>query len=178
MYHYKNPKILFHGKRIDVLSIEAPHPQGGTMRREVVSHPGAVVILPLLDPETVILIQNTRYVVQETLWELPAGTLEKGEDPLACAFREVEEETGYRAENIEPLFECFSTPGFCNEKLSIYQASDLTYVGQNLDETEKIEVASLKLPQALDMIKTGEIRDAKTIATLLYFITENAHSSK
>lgn len=166
---YTNPEILFHGKRVDLLSIEAKHPKGGSIRREVVAHPGAVVIIPLLDPDTVILIRNERYVVQEKLWELPAGTVEKGEDLKACAARELQEETGYLAKNIHSLFECFSTPGFCNEKLLFYLASDLTYMGQNLDETEEIEVVPTKLAEALQMIQSGEIRDAKTIAGLLYF---------
>ena len=75
-FDYADPKLLFHGKRVDLLSIEADHPKGGTIRREVVAHPGAVVILPMLDPETVLLIRNKRDAVQEVLWELPAGTLE------------------------------------------------------------------------------------------------------
>lgn len=171
MYHYNKPETLFHGKRVDLLSIEAEHPKGGKVRREVVSHPGAVVILPVLDSDTVVLIQNERYVVQEILWELPAGTLEEGENPLACAARELEEETGYRAGRIEHFFDCYSTPGFCNEKLFIYLAAELSHYAQNLDETEKIEVVPIKLEKALEMIHSGEIRDAKTIAALLYFHT-------
>lgn len=170
-YKYKNPEVLFHGKRVDLLSIEADHPKGGTIRREVVSHPGAVVIIPLLDPETVILIRNDRYVVQETIWELPAGTLEDHEDPLECAARELEEETGYRAKTLTPLLHFYSTPGFCNEILHIFLATDLTFRGQNLDETERIEVHPLKFSQVLTMIKEGTICDAKTIASLLYLQT-------
>ncbi|MCH9627712.1 MAG: ADP-ribose pyrophosphatase [Chlamydiales bacterium] len=166
--HYSNPKVLFHGKRVDLLSIDVKHPKGGIIQREVVDHPGAVVILPLLDDDRVILIRNERYVVQETLWELPAGTLEAGEEPLACAERELEEETGYRSGTISPLFECYSTPGFCNEKLFIFLAKDLTQVGQNLDATEKIEVVPTLIEQAHKMMRNGEIRDAKTIAALLY----------
>ena len=167
-YHYQNPKVLFEGKRIEVLSVEAPHPQGGVVEREVVSHPGAVVILPFLDRETVVLIRNERYVVQKTLWEIPAGTLERGEDPQNCAHRELEEETGYRAGKITHLFDFFSTPGFCNEILYVYMAQDLTLTAQNLDETEVIDVETLPLSAALKMIKEGTICDAKTICTLLY----------
>lgn len=169
MYRYKNPRVIYQGKRVDLLSIETEHPKGGTLRREVVSHPGAVVVLPLLDPQTVILIRNERYVVQETLWELPAGTLENGEDPAVCAARELEEETGYRGGKVDFLFQCYSTPGFCNEKLHFYLATELSEVGQKLDETEKIDVIPLQWTQALRMIKSGEIRDAKTICGLLYF---------
>ncbi len=166
--HYTNPQVLFKGKRVDLLSIDVEHPHGGTIQREVVDHPGAVVILPLLSDDQVILIRNERYVVQETLWELPAGTLEAGEDPLACAGRELEEETGYRSGALSPLFECYSTPGFCNEKLFVFVAKDLKHVGQNLDATEKIEVVPTSLKHAHEMIRSGEIRDAKTIAALLY----------
>ncbi|HEY4831071.1 MAG TPA: NUDIX hydrolase [Waddliaceae bacterium] len=170
-YQYKNPEVLFKGKRVDVLSVEAEHPQGGVMRREVVAHPGAVVILPLLDPTTIILIRNERYVVQQTLWELPAGTLEKGEEPLRCAARELVEETGYQAGKITHLLDFFSTPGFCNEILFTYLAEELTFVGQNLDETEEIFVEKVPIAQALRMIQEGTIRDAKTICSLLYFTT-------
>lgn len=170
-YPYKKPEILYHGKRIDLLSIEVDHPKGGLIRREVIDHPGAVVILPLLDFETVILIRNERYVVQQTLWELPAGTLEEREDPRNCALRELEEETGYRAGKMTLLFDFFSTPGFCNEILYTFLAQDLTYIGQNLDETEQIVVEPLPIDHALKMIKEGIIHDAKTICSLLYFQT-------
>jgi ADP-ribose pyrophosphatase len=170
-YSYQNPKVLFKGKRVDLLSVEAAHPKGGIIQREVVAHPGAVVILPLLDEKRVILIRNERYVVQQTLWELPAGTLEVDEDPLACASRELQEETGYHAGKITPLFDFFSTPGFCNEILFVYLAEELRWVGQNLDETEKIEVFPTPVSEALKMIKEGVICDAKTICTLLYFAT-------
>lgn len=163
--------VLLKGKRVDVLTVEAEHPKGGVIRREVVSHPGAVVILPLLDRETVIMIQNVRYVVQETLWELPAGTLENEEDPAFCAARELIEETGYEAKTITPLLSFFSTPGFCNEKLFVYVAEGLRFVGQNLDETETITASAIPLKEALKMIHEGSICDAKTIASLLYFTT-------
>ncbi len=166
---YQNPKILYHGKRVDFLSVEAPHPVQGIVEREVVSHPGAVVILPLVDPETVILIRNERYVVQQTLWELPAGTLEKGEDPAACAARELEEETGYQAGKLVPLLHFFSTPGFCNEILYAYLATDLIATSQQLDETENIEVETLSLATALHMIREGALYDAKSICVLLYY---------
>jgi len=174
-YDYKNSEMLFQGKRIDILSVEAEHPKGGLIRREVVAHPGAVVILPLLDEETVILIRNERYVIQKTLWELPAGTLEE-ENPLQCASRELEEETGYRSGKITHLLDFFSTPGFCNEILFAYLAENLTFVGQNLDETEKITTQPVSISEALKMIKEGIICDAKTICTLLYFCTYYAQS--
>ena len=172
---YQHPKIIYHGKRIDLLSVEAPHPTQGVIEREMVSHPGAVVILPLIDPDTVILIRNERYVVQQTLWELPAGTLEKEEDPAACAARELEEETGYQARSLVPLLHFFSTPGFCNEILYAYVARDLTPTSQRLDETEKIEVEPVPLSAALRMIREGVLCDAKSICTLLYYVQFMSH---
>jgi ADP-ribose pyrophosphatase len=174
-YHYRKQRVLFRGQRVDLLSIEAEHPQGKYISRELIDHPGAVVILPLLDPKTVLLIRNSREVVQETLWELPAGTLEENEDPLTCAAREVAEETGYKADKLTPLLNFFSTPGFCNEILFTYVAEELTFVGQDLDETEKIDVIPTPLSQALQMIKEGTIHDAKTICALLYFATYCRH---
>ena len=170
-FKYQKPEVVFQGGRIDVLSVETEHPQGGVVRREVVAHPGAVVILPMLDPKTVILIRNERFVVQQTLWELPAGTLEKAEEPGMCAERELQEETGYRSKKIVPLLDFFSTPGFCNEVLYVYHAQDLVHVGQSLDETEKIVVETVRFSTALKMIQEGIIRDAKTICALLYFHT-------
>lgn len=166
--NYKNSKLIFHGHRIDVLTFDADHPNGGTMKREMVAHPGAVLILPLLDPQTVILIRNRREVIGKVLWEVPAGTLEPNEDKQACAARELIEETGYSAKKITPLLDFYTTPGFCNEIIYGFLAEDLTHIGQKLDETEEIEVHPVSFKQALEMIKNHEIVDAKTIAALLY----------
>jgi len=169
-YVYQNAEMKFKGKRIDVLTVDTELPQGGTSRREVVNHPGAVVILPLLDEKTVILIRNERFVVQQTLWELPAGTLEEKEDPLACAHRELIEETGYRAAKMTHLFDFFSTPGFCNELLFGYLAEDLHFEGQKLDPSEKIDMEAVSIETAIQMIHERVICDAKTICLLLYFV--------
>ena len=168
-YHYPNQKVIYKGKRVDLLTVETGLEGGKVAKREVVNHPGAVVILPLLDEKTVLLIRNERFVVQQILWELPAGTLEENEEPLECARRELVEETGYRAEKVTPLLDFFSTPGFCNERLFGYLAKDLHFVGQKLDESEKIDVEAVALVRALEMIKEGVICDAKTICLLLYF---------
>ena len=170
-FHYQNPKRLFHGILFDVLSVEAEHPKGGKMRRELVDHPGAVVILPFLNKEEILLIRNKRDIVQRTLWELPAGKLEKDEKPEACAARELQEETGYQATKFTPQLNFFTTPGFSNELIYGYVAEDLTHVGQNLDESEEIDVEPTKLSDALQMIKEGTICDAKTICALLHFTT-------
>lgn len=107
--------------------------------------------------------------MQETLWELPAGTLEKEEDPLVCAARELQEETGYRAGTLKPFMKFFTTPGFCNEEIQTFLATDLTFMGQKLDETEKIDTEVVKLVEAYEMIRVGQICDAKTICSLLFY---------
>ena len=175
---YKNPKTVHKGRLFDVLSIEADHPNGGVMQREVVDHRGAVFIVPMLDHQTVILIRNRREVVEQTLWEIPAGTLEEGESPIFCAGRELVEETGYEAKQITPLLDFYTSPGFCNEKLYGFVAKDLTYIGQNLDETEEIEVVPVAFAKALEMIKNQEIVDAKTIAALLYKFQQDTLGSR
>ena len=171
LFDYRHPRTLFQGKRIQILSIEGTHPKGGILEREVIAHPGAVVILPLLDPERIVMIRNVRKAVQRTLLELPAGTLEPNEDPLLCAHRELIEETGYRATTIQPLMQFFPSPGICNEILFAYVAQGLEYVGQALDETEEIEVVTFSFPEVLEMIRQGDICDAKTLCTLFYFHT-------
>jgi len=164
----------FTGARFDVYAVELDRRGGGTMRREVVVTMDAVVILPLLPPGEgeddpgVVLIRNRRFAVDQTLWELPAGTLEPGEDPAEAAGRELIEETGYRAETIEPVTAFYPTPGFCTERMHAYRARGLTHVGQDLDETEQIEVRVTPWREALAMARDGRIMDGKTLALLLH----------
>ncbi len=162
-------KIVYRGIRFDVHALTLSGDQGETYRRDVVAMADAVVVLPLLDASTVVMIRNARVGAGQTLWELCAGTLEEGEDPQVCAERELIEETGYRAGRIEPLTAFYTCPGICTEYMYAYVAHDLTHVGQNLDENEQIEVHELKLDRVMTMLRQGEIRDAKTIATLLYW---------
>lgn len=170
---------VFEGVRFDVVRVEFPRraPSGGggrgTMSREVVVPRDAVVILPLLDrqpgSEKIVLIRNERPAIGQTLWELPAGTIEEGEDPHVCAERELIEETGYEAERIERLASFYSSPGFCTEELTAFVAHGLTHVGQDLDDTENIDVEVVTFAEALAMAKDNRIRDAKSLATLLHY---------
>lgn len=146
-----------------------PAAGGGVAAKEIIVHPGAVVILPLLDDRTVVMIRNRRVAVGETLLELPAGTLEPAEEPLRCAAREVIEETGYRAGRIEPLIDFFTSPGICTERMFAFVARDLVHQGQDLDDTEQITPEPVALARTFELIRTGVIRDGKSIATLLYF---------
>ncbi len=161
--HLRSAKIVFKGKRFDIARTKGRHP------REIIVHPGAVVILPFLDRETVALIRNERVAVGEKLWELPAGTLEPGEPPLSCARRELIEETGYRAKRVRQLTMFFTSPGICTEKMFAFVAEGLVQVGQHLDEGEKITVEPMGLSKTYDMLGRGKIRDGKSIATLLFY---------
>lgn len=162
------PKV-FRGDRFDVVSLEISGKEGKSKRRDVILHPGAVVILPLLDHMHVVMIRNQRFAVEKELWELPAGTLEKGEAPLETAKRELIEETGYQAAEVEPLTQFYTSPGFCDEVMYAFVATNLTFVGQALEETEKITVEAVTWRNALVMACDGTIEDGKTLATLLYY---------
>ncbi len=172
--HLDNAATVFDGARFTVRALELDRRDGGVMRREVVVPSDAVVILPLLDERTVVMIRNERFAVGQTLWELPAGTIEAGEDPDACAARELVEETGYAAGEIERLTSFYPSPGFCTELLTAYRATGLTHEGQNLDETERITPEILPIQDVMTMIRDNVIRDAKTIATLLFHVSLGA----
>ena len=175
---------VFAGVRFDVHALDLPRRSGGTMRREVVVPPNSVVILPLLEGPApaamaadsdapaearVVLIRNQRFAVGQSLLELPAGTMEPGEDPMACAARELTEETGYVAERLTRLIEFYPTPGFCSELMAVYRAQNLRLEQQQLDETEQITTEVVDLDESIQMIKDNRIRDAKTIAALLFY---------
>lgn len=150
---------------------------GGLSERLIVRHPGAVCILAILPPGThanpadepaAILIRNKRPAIGTTLWELPAGTIDPGEDPATTAARELEEETGYRAETITPLGRFYTTPGMTDELMRAYLATGLTHVGQRLEPDESIEVHPMRLSKAQALIDSGELMDAKSILTLMF----------
>lgn len=170
----KESRLLLHGPRFDVREVDIPASGGGLVGKQVVVHPGAVVILPLLDEQTAVMIRNKRVAIGETLLELPAGTLEPGEKIETCARREVIEETGYEAGRIEPLLDFYSSPGICTERMYCFVARELQHVGQDLDDTEEITVEAVKIDAAVRMIGEGKIRDGKTIAALLYHVTKSA----
>ncbi len=139
--------------------------------RDVVVHPGAVVILPILPDRRIIMLRQLRQAVETELWELPAGTLEPGEAPIETAARELIEETGYRPGSITPLMEFFTSPGVMTERMYAFLAGDLTFVGQGLEYGEQI-VTELMAPDDLRrMLIDGKILDGKTLAVLgVYFI--------
>lgn len=161
---------LVTGRKFSVDRVAVPTKGGVAAPRELVVHPGSVVLLPVLPDGRVVLIENRRFAVDQVLLELPAGTLELGEDPAACAARELLEETGYRAGRIEPLCRFFSAPGFCTEEMHAFLATELVEEVQALEETEQIEVRPMSLEDVEAKIGAGEIRDAKTLAAVLFWL--------
>jgi len=162
-------KRVFTGAKFAVDRVHLTGRDGRTVERELVVHPGAVIVLPVLDDGRVVMIRNQRFAVGERLWELPAGTLEPNEPAADCAGRELIEETGYRADRIEPLTRFYTSPGFTNEEMHAFLATGLTHVGQQLEATEQIEVEIRPMSQVLAMVREGEIADGKTIAALLHY---------
>ena len=145
-------------------------PSGHVVTMEVVRHPGSVVLLPMPTPDTVIVIRQYRYAIDRFIWELPAGSLEPGEDPRRGAARECEEEVGLVPRTLHELGELFPTPGFCDEWMKFYRCTDLVPPAPDStarqDEDEVIEPVTMSVDEVRRMIRAGEIVDMKTVAGL------------
>jgi len=164
--HRISSERLYEGRILNLRVDDVRLDNGKVTRREIVEHRGAAAIVPILEGGEVVLVHQYRYAVSTELLEIPAGTLEAGEEPAACARRELEEETGYRAEEINKILEVFVAPGYSTEKIHIYLAKSLTKTQTKTEEDEKIAIEIVTLPTALGKIQSGEILDAKTIAGL------------
>lgn len=169
IYRVLESKLIHTGRKFRLELCGVPDREGRLREYEVIRHPGAAVILPLLDDQTVVLIENDRVAVGKTLLELPAGTLNGSELPLDAAGRELAEETGYRAGRLEPLLSFYSSPGFCDERLHAFVARDLTPGPVDHEPGERIRVRPMEYRAALEAIQAGGIVDGKSIVTLLYF---------
>lgn len=159
-------EYVFRGKVIDVKRDDILVSNGNTSIREVVEHSGGVVILALKE-DKVLTVKQFRYPIKQTSIELPAGKLEKGENPDLAAKRELEEETGYIAKNWKSLGYIYTSVGFCDEKLYLYLATDLEYKQINPDEDEIIECDEYPIKEFYSLIDNGKINDAKTLCALL-----------
>ena len=159
-------KEIFRGRVFDV-TVDTIREGDKTYQREIVHHPGSAVIIPLFEDGTTALVRQYRHPAVKYLLEAPAGTLNQGEVPEQGAARELEEELGYVAGCLEKLSEFFVSPGFCEEKMWVYFATDLRETQQQLEEDEIVEVVRIPFSQALSMITTGEIEDAKTIIGIM-----------
>lgn len=154
------------GRVFDFYTENITLPNGVTMDMEIIRHPGAAAIVPVMGDHTVLLIKQYRHAVGGYIWEIPAGTLEPGEDARGCAERELTEETGYVARHLEQLAPITPLPAYSDERIHLFLATDLTRTKQNLDADELLSVHRIDLREAIKMIADGEIQDAKTIAGL------------
>jgi ADP-ribose pyrophosphatase len=162
-------ELLLQARRFQVVRMSRSLPNGTMHAHDVVLHPGAVILLPMVSASQVCLIRNFRVAVGETLIELPAGTIDNREDPLETARRELAEETGYRAAKLEKLCEFFMSPGILNERMHVFLATDLISGAMALESGEEIQTEVVEWDNALAMIDAGQIRDAKTLAALMYY---------
>jgi ADP-ribose pyrophosphatase len=159
-------KNIYTGKVVTLNVDRVRLPNGETVDLETIRHPGAAAVVPLKDDGTVVLIRQFRHAAGGFIYEIPAGKLHPGEDPLHCAGRELEEEVGYRASSFELLTSIFTAPGFADEVIHVYKATGLTTGRQQLDRDEVLDVIEMPLSEAVGKIHDGTIRDAKTIIGL------------
>ena len=160
-------KQVFSGKVLDVGIESVELPDGNVWDLEVIRHPGASAVVPILDSGRVLLVRQYRHAAGGWILEIPAGKLDPGEAPEICAVRETEEEIGYRPGRLDPLGWIFTTPGFADEKIWLYRATDLVRGTQALEEDELLTVVELPFEEAVRMALDGEIQDAKTVVALL-----------
>jgi ADP-ribose pyrophosphatase len=163
-YRIVKSDVIYSGKVFNIKVDQIEYNTGNKAVREVAEHPGGAVVVPVTEEGKIVMVTQHRFPVNEILLELPAGKLSKGEDPKLCAVRELEEETGYKSDNVNKLGSIFTTPGYSTEKLWIYLAKDLKPGDHNREEGEfGMEVFELALKEIEEKIYNGEIVDAKTI---------------
>ena len=157
---------IYTGKVVTLNVDTVELPNGVTIDLETIRHPGAAAVVPMKDDGTVVLVRQFRHAAGGFIYEIPAGKLSPGEDPLHCAARELEEEVGYRAASFELLSSIFTAPGFADEVIHIYKATGLIQGRQQLDHDEVLEIIEMPLTAAMERIVDGTIRDSKTIVGL------------
>jgi ADP-ribose pyrophosphatase len=161
---------IFSGKVVQLYVEDVQLPNGKTSKREVIKHPGAVAIIPITKEGKLVLVRQYRKALERVLIEIPAGKLEKGEEPLATAQRELEEETGCRAQSMRHIVSFYTSPGFADELIHLYMAEGLEKLEDavSLDEDEFVDILEVTLEEALEMLEKREIYDAKTAYALQY----------
>jgi ADP-ribose pyrophosphatase len=159
-------KTIYKGRIFTLAADNITLPNGVTTDIDIIRHPGAAAMVPMLNKNTVLLVKQYRYAAGGFIWEIPAGTLNPGESPIECAKRELVEETGYSADKLEKLTEIIPVPGYSDECIHLYLATGLKKAVQNLDKDEMLNVHEINMDDALKMIAKGEIIDSKTISGL------------
>jgi ADP-ribose diphosphatase len=162
-------ELIFKGRVMEIFRDQIVEPSGIKATREWVKHPGSVVVLPIFPDGRILLIRQYRYAAAQEMWELVAGHKEPDEDFVTGAHRELEEESGYTAKKMKRLLEFYPSPGFLGEKMVVFLAEGLTKGVSNPEDDEKIAARIVPLAQAEDWIRTGKIRDAKTVCGILYY---------
>ena len=162
-----NQSYVFRGKVINMRVDDALLPNGKTSKREVVEHNGGVCVVALTENNEIFLVKQFRYPYGEIIYEIPAGKRDGNEEPLACGIRELKEETGMTAKNFIPLGELYPSPGYCGEIIWMYAAVGLSAGESEPDEDEFLEAEKVPIEKAIEMIMSGEIKDAKTQAAVL-----------
>lgn len=165
-FHVNQRRTIRHGRVFEITVENVTLDNGVTIDLEVIRHPGAAAIVPLLEDHRVVMLKQYRHAVGRYMWEIPAGTVDGKESPMACARRELVEETGYSAATWETLGAVQPVPGYSDETIHLFLARDLTPARQDLDADEILEVHPLPLDQVVAMIADGRIQDAKTIAAM------------
>jgi ADP-ribose pyrophosphatase len=166
-----NSEIVYQGAIFGVRRDQVLEPGGLRTTREVITHSGSVVVLPVLPDKKIVLIRQYRHATRQYLWELVAGRMDEGESVKEAAARELLEETGYRAKSFKVFLDVFPTPGFLEERMYILLAEGLTAGQAEPEEDEKIQVRSYSLNELKQMIHKGQLHDAKSIAGILYYLT-------
>lgn len=167
---------IYDGKVVNLRVDTIELPSGNVTKREIMEHGGAVCVVPILPDGKIGMIKQWRSAVQEYLWELPAGGLERGENPEECARRELVEEIGYQTGKLSLLFQCYLAPGYSSEMMWGYLGEELTQVGAQPEEDENIDLIPMTLEELLPLIDAGEIRDSKTICGLLALYRQKLES--
>jgi len=176
--HVLSSQLVYNGKVFGIRRDEVVEPSGVRTTREMITHPGSVAVLPVLRDGRVLLIQQYRYAARQFLWELVAGRIDEGETALQAAERELREETGYRARSFRVFLEFYPSPGFLEEKMYLLLAEGLTPGEAEPEEDEMIIARPYTNKQLEQMIRKGKLRDAKTIAGILYYLEFLAPAGK
>jgi ADP-ribose pyrophosphatase len=167
---------IFAGKVISLQVDDVELPNGNVSKREIVKHPGAVAVIPVTPENRIVMVEQFRKALEKTIVEIPAGKLESGEEPMVCAARELEEETGYECANLEWLVSFYTSPGFADEMIHIYKATGLSKKENpaSADEDEFVNLMEVTLDEALQLVKEKKIHDAKTVYAVQYLQLEEA----
>lgn len=163
-------QLIHEGHSYDFVDLSVRYPDDKVRNKPIVRHRGAATILPLLQTDSgprVVMVRNERVTIDQYLLELPAGGIDQDEKPIEAAARELIEETGYRAQRLDPLCRFLTTPGLTDELMHVFVAQDLTHVGQSLEPYESLTVELHEPDRVLEMVHTNEINDAKTMLTML-----------